>query len=169
MDTLLAVVQERFIYEPLSGIIYNRNIVKRGKDNKIAGGINRTGYIVINISGKLYLAHRIAWLLTYGTLPTYIDHIDGNKLNNALSNLRETSVEGNTSNAKCRKDNRLGIKGVTFYPKGYYKGIVQCKGIRHSKFFKCKDYTSNDEAMQAATTWVRELREQLHGEFANHG
>jgi hypothetical protein len=65
MDTLLAVVQERFIYEPLSGIIYNRNIVKRGKDNKIAGGINRTGYIVINISGKLYLAHRIAWLLTY--------------------------------------------------------------------------------------------------------
>ena len=56
------------------------------------GNVNGRGYATIRIDGKLYLAHRLAWLLMTGSFPQKrLDHIDRNKLNNKFNNLREAT------------------------------------------------------------------------------
>lgn len=82
------------------------------KSNNIAG-CNSHGYIHIKIDGKQYQAHRLAWLYIYGGLPEYeIDHINHNRSDNKISNLREATRTENNKNMPIRKDNKSGISGV---------------------------------------------------------
>lgn len=73
------------------------------------------GYIVIRIDGRLYKAHRLAWLYHYGSAPpAYIDHIDMNKSNNRIDNLRLANKSQNQANTRVRQDSQTGVKGVHF-------------------------------------------------------
>lgn len=69
-----------------------RNKKSRGpaKANQVAGTRHNEGYYAISIKGKLYKAHRLVWELHNGTIPEgmVIDHIDRNKANNTIENLR---------------------------------------------------------------------------------
>ena len=67
---------------------------------KVAGSVNKTtGYIVIKLKGKVHLAHRLAWLCHYGETPIEsIDHIDMDKCNNRISNLRLANDQENQHN-----------------------------------------------------------------------
>jgi hypothetical protein len=80
----------------------------------IAGGLNALGYWVVGIDHRLYLAHRVVWILTYGKWPEgEIDHIDGNRLNNRIENLRDGSCGVNEQNRKrARSDSTTGLIGV---------------------------------------------------------
>ena len=69
------------------------------KTGKILAGGRRNGYVRYNIGGNFRSAHCLVWEAFYGYLPDYIDHIDGNKENNALTNLREVSQSENMKNA----------------------------------------------------------------------
>lgn len=69
------------------------------KTGKILAGTRRNGYVRYYIDGKARSAHCLVWEAFYGYLPDYIDHIDGNKENNALTNLREVSQSENMKNA----------------------------------------------------------------------
>ena len=72
------------------------------------------GYIQIKIAGKLYLAHRLAWLYVFGVFPKHeIDHINRNKADNRIDNLREATRRENEYNKPRRKDNTSGYTGVT--------------------------------------------------------
>ena len=58
---------------------------------------SNNGYVSIRIQGKAYLAHRLAWLITYGKMPKKdIDHIDRNRQNNRIDNLREVTASENS-------------------------------------------------------------------------
>lgn len=72
-------------------------------------------YVLIKILGKTYKAHRVIWLMNYGEWPKGdIDHIDGCKYNNRLSNIRDVSTSGNMQNqTRAHKCNKSGYLGVT--------------------------------------------------------
>ena len=84
---------------------------------RVTNSKNVYGYIQINIEGHVFLAHRLAWLYVYGVWPkTQLDHIDRDRTNNAINNLREVSHKQNAENAKMRVDNTSGFRGVTYRP-----------------------------------------------------
>lgn len=80
-----------------------------------AGSLDRsTGYLKLSIDGRVYLAHRVAWLIAHGEHPCGIDHQDGRRSNNRLSNLRAATPSENNKNASRRSDNKSGVTGVRF-------------------------------------------------------
>lgn len=105
----------------------------------VAGGLDRsTGYWQINISGfGRMLVHRLCWLLANGAWPVgVIDHLDGNRGNNALANLRDVPHRMNCENQRrARVDSITGLKGVQFN-RGHRKytaritagGVCKCLG-----------------------------------------
>lgn len=85
----------------------NQNV----KAGDVAGG-NSNGYVRINISGKKYLAHRLFWFYLYGVWPSEIDHINHNRSDNRLCNLRLVSRQENQRNRSINKNNTSGFPGV---------------------------------------------------------
>ena len=85
------------------------------------------------------MAHRIAWALHYGEWPNKsLDHIDGDRTNNRINNLREANSSQNTINSKVRSDNTTGARGVGKNQYGWVAQI-QSDGKRHYLgFFKTK-------------------------------
>lgn len=82
-------------YDPASGrFTWLRATSWRVRVGAVAGSVNkRLGYVVIGIGGVTYYAHRLAWLYVHGEMPSdQIDHIDGDRANNALVNLRKASM-----------------------------------------------------------------------------
>lgn len=78
-------------------------IHKNGKGKK---------YLKLSLDGKQLLAHRVIWVIVYGCEPEYIDHINGDGLDNRLCNLRDVSMTENNRNVKMHKTNSSGHTGV---------------------------------------------------------
>ena len=85
---------------------------KSGKP--ISNKVNNEGYLRVMVDRKHYLAHRLAWFYVNGCFPTFIDHIDGNRSNNMLSNLREVTSKENQCNLSLATNNTSGVTGVSF-------------------------------------------------------
>ena len=102
-----------------------------GKTGKVAGCIQSDkgkDYKVIRIDKKGYKAHRLAWLYTHGTFPDYIDHKDGNSLNNKMSNLKKCTVLMNNQN-HTKTSNKSGLPvGVRSTKNGRYQARVKANG-----------------------------------------
>lgn len=82
----------------------------------VAGKQDASGYLVIGIDRKSYLAHRLAWLYVYGYMPENgLDHKDQVRHHNWIDNLREASQVCNLRNTGNRKDNSSGVKGVIWH------------------------------------------------------
>ena len=94
-----------------------------------AGGDRGDGYFVLCVNRKQWLAHRLAWVVHYGEEPPeIIDHIDRNKSNNAISNLRDGTGGKNELNMNAHRDGKLGIFGVRHASKeGHYQAYVSRK------------------------------------------
>lgn len=80
----------------------------------VAGGLGNSGYYQVRKQRKLQLVHRVIWEMFNGPIPDgyFIDHFDGDRRNNKLSNLRMVLREGNARNSPLRKDNTSGKVGV---------------------------------------------------------
>jgi len=78
--------------------------------------LDEWGYIRIRVKGKRYRAHRLAWFYVHGIWPTnQIDHINGNKEDNRIANLRDVPQTHNQWNSFRRRDNTSGYKGVRWH------------------------------------------------------
>jgi len=84
------------------------------KNGDIAGTNIGRGYKQVKFNGKSYLQHRIIFYLSYGYLPEYIDHIDGNTSNNSPSNLRAATHSQNMMNRKTQSNCKSGRVGVDY-------------------------------------------------------
>lgn len=119
-------------YCPETGIFTHLENNRRKKAGMTAGSLRKDGYIYIMIGGVRALAHRFAWLYMTGSWPiNEIDHIDGNKINNSFSNLRDVDRSVNTQNQnRAKTTNKLGLLGVSELPSGKFKACITLRGKR---------------------------------------
>lgn len=122
----------------------------------------KTGYTTINIQGVQYALHKILVAFRDGVWPEYVDHIDRNRGNNAISNLRACNSNENNCNRGMRSDNTLGYKGIfkrELKNRTVYGWMIKYAGRAISQ----SGYKTPEEAYKARCEAVL----IAHGEFAN--
>lgn len=149
---------DAFLYK--DGTLFNRTTRSRlAKKGQKSGFVDSNGYTYIGFRGAMIKAHRIIWEMHYGEIPTgfEIDHIDGNRNNNLLSNLRMVTRAENLKNKALNKNNKSGVSGVRFN-KRLSSWIVKCSGEHIGCY---KSFVSACES--------RIVAEVLRGYHPNHG
>lgn len=117
------------------------------------------GYIRFKANKKDWYGHQLAFLIVYGYIPKEIDHIDKNKLNNKISNLRETDRFKNMQNVLKRKINKSGLKGVSWSKSNNcWRMDIRHNHIRYHSYHKTKE--------EAYAAYCQKSAE-LHGEFGS--
>lgn len=103
------ILRQLFRYDPETGRLTWR-------DGATNTGTRRTkGYHQINIRGKSFLVHRVAWAMCHGKWPEgNVDHINGDPMDNRIANLRDCSQSENVKNSRKRSNNKSGVTGVTW-------------------------------------------------------
>ena len=138
LDHLLTYEQavERFEYDPLTGFLRSRN------DHRWVSVPQTNGYLCILHEGKRFRCHRIVWLLHKGEWPKHqIDHINRNKLDNRIENLRDVPRRINCAN----KSNNAKMIGTTWHPdKRKWKAKIQV----NNKSIHLGYFNTQEEAAQ---------------------
>lgn len=151
---------EALHYDADSGIFTWKVSSPRAKAGSEAGVLLKIGYRAITVDGQRHLAHRLAWFYVHGTWPTHmIDHINGNRADNRISNLRSATARQNTLNGPLRSTNTSGFKGVSWASrrKKWTARITSDYRVYILGYFDTKE-----EAHAAYS----EAAKDLHGEFA---
>lgn len=138
-------------------LVYTKTWKKMVK-GKRAGNINKDGYVDIGFMKNRYYAHRISYAIYHGKWPDgVVDHIDGNKLNNSPTNLRDCTDTQNNCNHKGRSNNTSGFIGVSAHSGGF-SAEIRYKKQRYRKWFKLR---------QDAVNWEIKMRIHLHKQYTN--
>ncbi|HEX8610196.1 MAG TPA: HNH endonuclease [Telluria sp.] len=155
-------IKPRLSYDPITGAftwIKPRAGIRVGAH---AGHVSQEGYVHLGIAGKTIKAHRLAWLLTHGGLPEIIDHINGNRADNRIANLRAVTASQNRMNAAPRSDSKSRTKGVSWAAReGKWNAQIHVDGKK-----KFLGYFVEFEAAKVA---YEKASKQYHGEFARAG
>lgn len=125
-----------------------------------AGCATTNGYIVIGVDGKLFLAHRLAWLWMTGSWPAVlVDHKNRKKNDNRWDNLREATVSQNVANSGARSTSGSGVKGVSWCSSTKkWRATITVNG-------KQRSLGRHDELESAAASYAR-AASGVFGEFA---
>jgi hypothetical protein len=108
-------LRDLLAYDATSGIFtWKRPLSNRVKKGSVAGSLQNQGYWTIRILGRAYQAHRVAWAYTFGVWPIgEIDHINGDKLDNRIVNLRDVPGRVNRQNIRAARCTSFsGVLGV---------------------------------------------------------
>mgnify|MGYP000574837211 CR=1 FL=1 len=161
-DLTVDLLNELFTYDKETGKLYWKAARRGVTVGKEAGHDNGKGYLRVRINRKLYVVHRIIFLMHKGYYPALLDHIDGNTHNNKIENLRPASKSQNQHNSKTYKNNTTGYKGVSYNKQS--KKFSATIALNYKPIWL--GYHNTPEEADAV---VRAAREELHGNFANHG
>lgn len=96
--------------------------------HKEAGAPTGHGYLKINLKGGKYYAHRLAWFYVNGEWPPFIDHINGDRADNRIANLRVVTRSENQRNRGVQANNKLGLKGVHKTPNNTFVACITIGG-----------------------------------------
>lgn len=138
--------------------VSRRGPVKLGDEVKSVDG---KGYIRVMLDGKFYLAHRVIYEIHNGCIPDgmQIDHIDGNRRNNSIENLRASTSSLNQRNKSKQRNNKSGVTGV-FLKKSTGKWVAKLCGSTLGYFESFDDACSARKmAIQSNPTFT-----ERHGE-----
>lgn len=151
-------------YDKETGVFIwiNKRPRSNAKVGSIVGSIDAYGYLRVKFKGKIYKLHRLAWLYMYGEFPDGdIDHINHNKLDNRISNLRVVTPRENTYNKPKSKNNTSGVTGVYWCRQTKkWKASIRVDG----EFIHLGYYALFSDAVNA-----RKNAEILYGFHSNHG
>ena len=140
LKTILSYCPETGVF---TWLVTRRSHAGKVKPGAIATNVSVHGYARIGIDGERYPAHRLAWLYVYGRWPTkQIDHINRNRLDNRIVNLREATDAENRQNMSLSVTNKSGVKGVSWdkqRKKWYAKITHNYKQISLGMFDDIKD------------------------------
>lgn len=168
-------LHECLVYDPESGILTWRVRPLEHFKNEHAGKTWNTrysgtragwprgdGYLCVFLSGAKYYVHRLAWKMMNGHWPpAQIDHINQDRVDNRLSNLREVTKQENSRNASLRCDNSSGVTGVYWNAsKNKWHAQIRVDGERIHL-----GYLTSKEAAIAA----RKAADARFGFHPNHG
>ena len=140
---------------------YKDGLLVWKKTGKVAGYVSKAGYTQVSFNSRLEYAHRIIFVMFYGYLPDHVDHIDGDRTNSRIQNLREADNTRNQWNRGMDRRNSSGFKGVYWHSQ---------REKWHAEIRVNKKKISlglHDTAEQAAEAYDRASR-RFHGEYSRN-
>lgn len=122
--------------------------------------ISNRGYLTLKLFGKTYQAHRVAWLIMFGEWPITIDHINRQRTDNRLVNLRNATQQQNMCNVPRKRTNTSGVRGVSWHSQSNkWQVEVKADGKRY--------YLGSYRDIELAELVASEGRLKLHKEYAS--
>jgi hypothetical protein len=158
-------LRELLQYDEETGLFYRKCLVRNGGGQRVgdeAGCVNKhIGYVMINVDGRQYYAHRLAFLYMSGEVPSEVDHINRDRADNRWSNLRACTRNENLANRVEWSRNGLGVKGVRQEPSGKFRAEIRVNKKTH--------YLGVFETVGEAHAAYVIAATRAFGEFANAG
>jgi len=162
----LTIAKERLSYDRFTGELtwkhldYRNNRWNTRYAGKTAGYVNQEGYLFVKLDSEAYPAHRVIWALVNGEIPDYlgVNHIDGNKRNNRIANLRLVTASQKQVSRKRNKAKSLP-KGIYWNgPRRRYHVDLKYKGERY--------YGGIYQSLNEAKAVLAAMQQRIHGEFS---
>jgi hypothetical protein len=154
-------LREVLDYDAETGVLVRRQYVWGGHAaGKAIGSSTKKGYLRTKFDQRSYFVHKLVWLYVYGEWPSgELDHINRNKADNRITNLRLATRSQNQSNIGLTKGNSTGVKGVTWNKRAQkFQASVKASGKNHYLGL----FERADDAGMAYAAAAR----RIHGEFA---
>jgi hypothetical protein len=133
---------QRYAYDPFTGNLYHKVRVSNAmRENTLVCNADVQGYMRTKIKGKTYKLHRIIWKMVYNEEPNIIDHINRNKADNRITNLRSVTARENMWNKEKYDNLLIGVR-VRKLRSGYaYYSYIRYNGKRYylGKFATAED------------------------------
>lgn len=166
MRTLHNIEELRSVltYCPATGAFHwKANVSRSMQAGSRAGNVNKKGRRLLAYKGVRYMEARLAWAFVHGVWPAdQIDHIDGDRLNNAINNLREATNQQNAANRPALRTNRHGAKGVAINKRVRKAARYRARIRVNNKLIHLGYFPTSDEAAAAYLSAAK-----VHfGEFA---
>jgi len=139
-------------YNPDTGLFFSITNI----ENPI-GTRNKDGYIVFRVNGKLLYAHRVAFFLAYGFLPKMVDHINRNRSDNRIANLREANPTLNAQNSAGfgftkPKQTKKWAASITCNRKRIHLGYFNSAEQAHEAYLAAKQKYHPNARLELATS-----------------
>jgi len=143
-------------------LYWKRPPTARVKAGAQAGYINDKGYVIVRLKYINHGEHRLIFLLKNGWMPKIVDHINGDRSDNRIENLRAATLAQNSANKKKSTRNTSGHKNISWNAQTQaWRVTMQINGVNV--------FIGNFRDIEMAKLIASEYRDKLHKEFANHG